>query len=267
MSLPAECGNFKVITIKLKETLPGEHYVFAKEHTVREVCHLKPPDKTIFIVGVPPFATEEMFSEMFSQFGKVKSVYFHSNPDPGTPLVNDSTYFNDYPEIKGYRVAYVVFEKSSSVEMVMNIEPEEKLILMAEESTVPFGLPKWCKDYNNRLINPEEIQKEIDEYMAKYDKIVEEEESRLKEAAEPDEEGWITVTKKARKPAFARKESVHKKIMKKEKIKSKKKQLLNFYRFQIRESKMNQLVKLREKFEEDKKKIEQMKQSRKFKPF
>ena len=41
---------------------------------------------------------------------------------------------------------------------------------------------------------------------------------------------------------------------------------LNFYQFQIRESKKQKIVELREKFEADKKKIERMKQERKFKP-
>ena len=41
---------------------------------------------------------------------------------------------------------------------------------------------------------------------------------------------------------------------------------LNFYQFQIRESKKQKIVELREKFEADKKKVERMKQDRKFKP-
>ena len=41
---------------------------------------------------------------------------------------------------------------------------------------------------------------------------------------------------------------------------------LNFYSFQIRESKKNKIVEMRKKFEEDKQKINRMKQERKFKP-
>lgn len=43
---------------------------------------------------------------------------------------------------------------------------------------------------------------------------------------------------RGRKPGFARKESVEKKIVGKEKQRRSKKELQNFYRFQIRESKM-----------------------------
>jgi ribosomal RNA-processing protein 7 len=51
-------------------------------------------------------------------------------------------------------------------------------------------------EYNSNIVNPVELQKEIDEYMAEYDKKVAEEEARLKAASQPDEDGWVTVTKK-----------------------------------------------------------------------
>jgi len=41
---------------------------------------------------------------------------------------------------------------------------------------------------------------------------------------------------------------------------------IDFYQFQIRESKKQKIIELREKFEEDKKRIERMKQERRFKP-
>ncbi len=43
--------------------------------------------------------------------------------------------------------------------------------------------------------------------------------------------------------------------------------LKHFYRFQIREEKLQQLELLRKKFDEDKAKIQKMKESRKFVPF
>lgn len=57
------------------------------------------------------------------------------------------------------------------------------------------------------------------------------------EAAEND--GWVTVTGQKKRGQFAlsRKESAINKVQHKEDQKNKKKQLLNFYTFQIRESK------------------------------
>lgn len=41
-----------------------------------------------------------MFAETFSQFGPVKKVFFHSNPEPVTPPENVSQFFKDYPSVK-----------------------------------------------------------------------------------------------------------------------------------------------------------------------
>lgn len=82
-----------------------------------------------------------------------------------------------------------------------------------------------------------------------------------KQNAEPNDEGWVTVTKRfvffsfhfigvsrykhisfifsGRNPGFARKHSVKTNIMKTIQRKKRKKTLLNFYTFQIKESKMN----------------------------
>lgn len=88
-----------------------------------------------------------------------------------------------------------------------------------------------------------------------------------KSGDDADEEGWTLVTKKSRNPGLARKESVETKLNSKMAQKKKTKQLKNFYRFQIKESKMQHLAKLKEKFEEDKKRISAMKQNRRFKPY
>jgi ribosomal RNA-processing protein 7 len=44
-------------------------------------------------------------------------------------------------------------------------------------------------------------------------------------------------------------------------------ELKNFYSFQQRQEKQNTLLRLREQFEEDKRKIAELKAQRKFKPF
>jgi ribosomal RNA-processing protein 7 len=101
-------------------------------------------------------------------------------------------------------------------------------------------LVEWKSDYDNQIVSGLELQAEIDTFMDQHDKRVSDEQMLLKEAeGQADEDGWVTVTKKGRKPGFARKESVEQKVLEKEGKKKTKKQLLNFYTFQIRESKMN----------------------------
>jgi ribosomal RNA-processing protein 7 len=59
----------------------------------------------------------------------------------------------------------------------------------------------------------------------------------------------------------------HKKLAVRSRVRRKEKELHNFYRHQVREDKREKLVNLRQKFEEDKAKIAQLKAQRKFKPF
>lgn len=55
---------------------------------------------------------------------------------------------------------------------------------------------EWVKDYEESFIDTKALQAEVDRYMKEFDskKAKEEEEMRNKEG-QPDEEGWITVTK------------------------------------------------------------------------
>ncbi|CBY43038.1 unnamed protein product [Oikopleura dioica] len=77
------------------------------------------------------------------------------------------------------------------------------------------------------------------------------------------DDGWQVAGKKK----FVRLTEAEQNEMKKKVAKKRKRdQQLNFYSFQIRESKKNKIVEMRKKFEEDKQKINRMKQERKFKP-
>ncbi len=91
--------------------------------------------------------------------------------------------------------------------------------------------------------------------MGGYDRRRGEETELRKRLSEPNEEGWVTVTRKRpMKPQTFPK-------------RKKKKELVNFYCFQQRESQREQIADLRRRFEEDKKRVVEMKAHRKFKPF
>lgn len=99
-------------------------------------------------------------------------------------------------------------------------------------------LTEWCKEYNDSVCNERMLKVEIEEYIAAYDKKVEDHIAAEK-AAEEDNDGWMTVTSGKKRGQFAptRKESTINKVQQKEDQRKKKKQLLNFYTFQIRETK------------------------------
>lgn len=66
---------------------------------------------------------------------------------------------------------------------------------------------------------------------------LQEEAKAAKEEGVPDEEGWVKVTRKGRKPGLPRTEAANLRVLEKEKQKRARKELLNFYAWQHREAK------------------------------
>lgn len=225
--------------------------MFIKEHSVRQIDECKPVGKTLFVLNIPPYATEKSLKLSFSKAGHVKSVIFQN--DDNEKEIND-----------GFKRAYIVFEKREGLLKVMKLDTINPL--STNEVPLKVGLQKWIEDYNSRIFDSKELQKEVNTYMNNYDRDEERKKKTDKEDI-VDDEGWTVVTKKGRNPGVSRKESVENKLNEKRKTLSQKKQLKNFYTFQIRESKMEHIAALRKSFEEAKNKIDLMKKARRFKPY
>jgi len=74
--------------------------------------------------------------------------------------------------------------------------------------------------------------------------------------SEPDEDGFITVTRRNRDDAAVVEKKQNRAV-----------DLEDFYKFQKREKQAKKMEELKRKFEEDKIKMERAKEARKFKPF
>lgn len=129
---------------------------------------------------------------------------------------------------------------------------------------------KWLKAHI-RLSFPDKdaVEAAVDAFFTVYN-------TREKEAAElakrlrnePDEDGFVTVTKGGGRTAPARREEAEEARRKMvEKADKKREELSNFYRFQLRERKKEEEAELVKKFEEDRRRVEAMREKRgKFRP-
>lgn len=242
-----EIQGFKVVPVRFSSESSSCHELFIKEHSLRHHEENKPPGRTLFVLNIPPYVTDDSLKQLFSNVGKITSVILQDG-------IN-----NECSSSNGFKAGYVVFAKRESLLNSLQINN-----LSFTGLPIKTGLDKWIQDYNDSICDTELLSNEINSFMLKYDKS---EEERKKKTTEVDDEGWTVVTKKGRNPGIARKESVEIKIGEKIKAATKKKELKNFYTFQIRESKMKNLAVLRKNFEEAKKKVEIMKGSRRFKPY
>ncbi|KAJ8966171.1 hypothetical protein NQ314_003703 [Rhamnusium bicolor] len=222
---------FKVMPLRFSHSSTSYHNLFVKEHSVRHIDENKPPGKTLFVLNIPSYATENSLKVSFSIAGNVKSVIFeHENSENHISLLK-----------------------------LMKLEALNPLSL--DDAPLKIGLMSWIEEYNSTIHNPKELQNRINIFMANYDKT----EEKKKDKDTVDDEGWTVVTKKGRRPGIGRKESVENKLN--NKTAQNKKELKNFYTYQIRESKIKNIATLRKNFEEAKNKVNLMKKARRFKPF
>ncbi|XP_064446601.1 ribosomal RNA-processing protein 7 homolog A isoform X2 [Mirounga angustirostris] len=217
--------GYSAIPIKFSEKQQAFHYLYVREHRVREGTKSSWPQKrTLFVLNVPPYCTE------------------------------------------GFQVAYVVFQKPGGVSAALVLKGP--LLVSTESHPVKSGIHKWISDYTDSVPDPEALRVEVDTFMEAYDKRIAEEEAKAKEEeGVPDEEGWVKVTRRGRRPVLPRTEAASLRVLERERRKRARKELLNFYAWQHRETKMEHLAQLRKKFEEDKQRIELMRAQRKFRPY
>lgn len=249
--------------MKLAEESTAPHVIYLKEHSVREHTKDKPQGRTLLAVNIPPYVDEEGIKNAFREAGTIESVQFLLKPS--TAEVKPVKKFLPDPEKTTFKAAYIVFEKVAQLDKALKLLKLEPI--NSENHTLKTGLKKWIDEYNNAVLQPKALKEKVEAFMKNYDERIKKEDKKEKKLEEEDDEGWVTVTKRGKVQSFARTEKIENKILAKEEKGRKRKELKNFYTFQIRESKMKHIVSLRQKFEEDKKKIAQIKQNRRFKPF
>jgi len=263
--------GFVGIEVKFSSEHKAGHVLYMKPHQTREAKNNN--ESVLFVNNIPSYCTEEMVSGMFERYcGHVKAVHLLEKPDPKFASVSVETkskYF-DKCQIKGFKVAYVKFEKGAALEKAMNMNSTTDYFWSTGEKHLLIGMRKWQNSYNESILKADkvsEMQKEIDAYLLDYDEKKKEEERRLRLSEKPDDDGWMTVTRKGRTKGAPRTEASKTRIEQRDEKRQAKQQLVNFYSFQMKESKIKQLEEMRMKFEEDKKRIQLMKESRRFRPY
>nr|XP_039267916.1 ribosomal RNA-processing protein 7 homolog A-like [Styela clava] len=276
--------SFCCIRIKFDDTTTCVHDLLYKENKTRTEDINKPKNRTLLVTNVPPYCTEGNLRRYFSKFGEVENVTLErklGNDVSGLvsktildkPTIDDLKFFQSCDATHGFCYAFVVFKDTESLTNSLRgagkpINKQTVFVLSNKEKPVAVGMKKWVRQYIKRFPNKSLLQNNIDKYMENYDtalqKATEKEENAAEEA---DEDGWVKVTRKGKNPVIARTEANQLKAKAKEKMRRKRKDLLNSYSYQIRESKREKIAELRKKFEEDKERVQQMRDSRRFRPF
>jgi ribosomal RNA-processing protein 7 len=134
---------------------------------------------------------------------------------------------------------------------------------LPEGKVPPLG-SVWLKAHN-KLSYPDRdaLQASVDAFSALFARREQEAAEIAKRLRnEPDEDGFVTVTRGGRAAPASRNEAEEAKRKMLEKQEKKKEELTNFYRFQLRERKKAEQAELLKRFEDDRRKLEAMRVKR-----
>ncbi|CAN0911309.1 Ribosomal RNA-processing protein 7 homolog A [Linum grandiflorum] len=152
-------------------------------------------------------------------------------------------------------------------------EEDEVYCLSSGDEDCSKGMKKWLSEYHQSRPGLKVLQQRIDDFIISHEEKLEQEKKEKEALA--SEGGWTVVghqrgRKKTTDPESGIAVGSAVPVAKVDDILSKKKHKevgIDFYRFQKREAHMNEIVALQSKFEQDKKRIQQMRAARKFRPY
>eukprot|EP00037_Helgoeca_nana_P008127 m.72522 g.72522 ORF g.72522 m.72522 type:complete len:269 (-) comp18734_c0_seq1:212-1018(-) len=223
-------------------------YLYCKMHGAKKKKEKgsKDPEgkKTLFILN-PPVGSAMALATLLGSVGEVADVQMKKLEQSGRPA-------SQWPP-----GGYVEFRKAASVRAILDRDASKPLELPLPENT-DFGLERWQAEYDAARPSAEVLQQQVDADLATFDDEVQRGRAqRIASHGAVDEDGWVQVARGGKvDPATGAKA----------KKKQKDKELKNFYRFQLKEAKKDQVATMRRKFDLDKQKIQEMRAARKFRP-
>lgn len=269
---------------------------------------------------VPDFHSFDRFAleHIFNKFGvEVQNVFCANAPgqDKQNDTIGSSIADNSYKFIdKSSRLpfAHVIFSSQKEVKKVLTRASKEEHIKLSRieinelfdqwveniknlnneddetnaddrEEKQLSGISAVIARYKARIPDRSKLAEQCDLIMSRFDESEEAERQAMLKSQEPDEDGFITVTKESNIVGKKRQlnddwdsdddgaEGVPSRKKGGKRFRKKKKgrgssELNDFYRFQTRESKRKEVTDLRKRFEEDLQAVKRMKEQKQFKP-
>jgi ribosomal RNA-processing protein 7 len=165
-------------------------------------------------------------------------------------------------------VALLADEKSADfvLKAVRKLQKSKKFPVWGEgvKTSVPLLGSPWLKAHN-KMSYPgnDAVQAVVDAYFTVFNRKEEEANQLAKRLRnEPDEDGFVMVTRGGRSAPARRDEAEEAKQRMLDRQQKKKDETQDFYRFQLRERRKAEHMELLKKFDEDKKKVQAMREKR-----
>ncbi|KAJ0398484.1 hypothetical protein P43SY_006642 [Pythium insidiosum] len=248
MAASALVGGYHPVALPLAHGV-FKRYVYVKKHHVKDSGDtsesILAADRTVYMVNLPTDSDDDWLRECLASVGSIQHIVPGAQSDNSDPLLA--------------KTAHVVFKSKQAAEKLLSLSAIDCAV-----PEVATGLDAYLAKYDATRPGLSAVKEIADRFMAEFDAQEEEQEIRHREELknQVDDDGFVTVVSSKRKKQLAGDDLLLQQPAKKQKSK----ELHNFYRFQMREKKRDQLKTLRERFEEDKLLVEKLKKANKFKP-
>lgn len=247
--------SFSVLTLRIRNRSPTLRHLYIKRHDATK----EPTDqgfdsslkgRALFVSGLPVGIEEDELRSILDQFGNVDQIVIHS--------VKTS--------------AIVVFSTTDGCTAVLHAAKSGAVVTCTlQQPAGPFGLKAWVAQHKgvyNR--GSQQLSQELDAWLERHERT--EQRRKEEQAASLEAEGWTVVQRhKGRKKNVGaggvRVAGVAQAAAQAAAANKQPQQLDSFYRFQKKDKMRNELLELRQKFEEDRQRIQQLKAERRFKPY
>jgi len=270
--------GFRLLRIPLAAGSPVSRSLLVKRHAGRTLEEQALNDRTIFVTHLDNFVTEAQLSRSFAAaFGVVEKVELKSveKKAPKAELRADHVRVH-------VNFARVVFSEAESLEKAL-AAASGRIAGAAVLPLPPSELKERLRTCKTLYRDPVDLKREVDQWMATYDKKEEEKKKLARESAVVDEDGFTKVVsgitkssdetgnfaiRSAARPAmrtgaFGEATGVAAQADRSDKKKKKSKEFLDFYRFQQRENKRQEIVDYRKRKMEDEETVYRLKKKQK----
>lgn len=286
--------DYIIVPVKIPSTLTSTsdvtHHLYIRQNTPKFPA--EDDQRTLFVANVPIDATQAHFKALFAPLGgRTENIRFHSVQDTSKYIepedipmeldtVEDATFSKEVKRLKRASVlpalwnravlrsgsnAYITFVDASECSVVLkSLRTGSQTLVwgagVPRDRVPPLGADRYRDHLLRCAPDADVLQASVDAYMELFnqEEILRRRKLKL-QRSEPDEDGFVTITRGARAGAG--------RVQDAEKMKKKAEGrglVQDLYRFQKRDEQKAKMNVLRMKFEEDKKKIQELRSRRKF---
>ncbi len=167
----------------------SKHIIYCKRHALRKNSTKTPNDRTLFSIGWPPYCTEDIIHELFSRTSEVETVFLRNS----LGNVEETEEKKVTVSFRRRDFGYIVFKTKEGLDEVLKMCKSNMTLSCPIKNT---GLSALYNDYKRQRPPIRILRARAEKQVEKYDTLKDEERKRKRLLSEPDEEGWITVTKK-----------------------------------------------------------------------